>query len=39
MKYAAEMASSGMIYIKSFIKIGSGFQTFLEAGIHIQTHT
>jgi hypothetical protein len=36
MKYAAEMDSSTMIYIQSFIKIGSGIQT-LMVGIHRHT--
>jgi hypothetical protein len=38
MKDAAETASSGTIYIPSFMMIGSGVQTLL-GGIHIQTHT
>jgi hypothetical protein len=33
MKYAVEMGSSAMIYIPSFIKIGSGIQKFIR-GIH-----
>jgi hypothetical protein len=37
MKCAAEMTSGGMIYIRSFIKIGSGVQTLL-AGILMQTY-
>jgi hypothetical protein len=37
MKYAVEMGSGAMIYIPSFIKIGSGIQK-LMGGIHIQTH-
>jgi hypothetical protein len=30
MKYAAEMGSSAMIYIPSFIKIGSAIQKLME---------
>jgi hypothetical protein len=30
MKYAVEMGSDAMIYVPSFIKIGSGFQTLIE---------
>jgi hypothetical protein len=33
MKYAVEMGSGAVIYIPSFIKIGSGIQTLIE-GIH-----
>jgi hypothetical protein len=33
MKYAFEMGSDAMIYIQSFIKIGSGIQK-LRGGIH-----
>jgi hypothetical protein len=36
--YAVEMASDGMIYNESFIKVSSGVQKLLW-GIHIQTHT
>jgi hypothetical protein len=36
MKYAVEMGSDAMIYIPSFIKIGSGFQK-LKRGIHRHT--
>jgi hypothetical protein len=32
MKYAAEMGSSAMIYIPSFIKIGSGIQKLRGGG-------
>jgi hypothetical protein len=32
MKYAVEMSSGAMIYIPSFIKIGSGIQKLLEGG-------
>jgi hypothetical protein len=35
-KYAVEMGSGVMIYIQSFIKIGSGIQKFLEGRIHRQ---
>jgi hypothetical protein len=37
MKYAIEMASDGMMYIPSFIKISSSIQKFL-GGRHKQTH-
>jgi hypothetical protein len=30
MKYTVEMASHGMIYIPSFMKIGSGIQVILR---------
>jgi hypothetical protein len=36
MKYAVEMGSSVMIYIPSFIKIGSGIQEFIR-GIYRHT--
>jgi hypothetical protein len=36
MKQAADMGSSAMIYISSFIKIGSGIQNLLR-GLHIHT--
>jgi hypothetical protein len=32
MKYAVEMASVAMIYIPSFIKIGSGIQKLMGGG-------
>jgi hypothetical protein len=32
MKYAAEMGSGAMIYITSFIKIGSGIQNLRRGG-------
>jgi hypothetical protein len=38
MKYAVEMGSGAMIYIPSFIKIGSGFQK-LTRGIHRDPQT
>jgi hypothetical protein len=36
MKYAVEMGSGAMIYIPSFIKIGSGIQTLIGG---INRHT
>jgi hypothetical protein len=36
MKYAIEMGSSAMIYIQSFMKIGSGIQKLM--GGDTQTH-
>jgi hypothetical protein len=36
MKYAVEKGSGAMIYIPSFIKIGSGIQTLMGRGIHRQ---
>jgi hypothetical protein len=38
MKYAAEMGSGVMIYIPSFIKIGSGIRKLIK-GIHRHTDT
>jgi hypothetical protein len=32
MKYAVEMGSGAVIYIPSFIKIGSGFQKLIRGG-------
>jgi hypothetical protein len=32
------MGSGAVVYVPSFIKIGSGFQKLIE-GIHRQTHT
>jgi hypothetical protein len=32
MKYAVEMSSAAMIYILSFIKIGSGIQKLIGVG-------
>jgi hypothetical protein len=32
MKYAIEMGSCAMIYIPSFVKIGSGIHKFMEGG-------
>jgi hypothetical protein len=37
MKYAVEMGSGAMMYIPSFIKIGSGIQKLIGV-IHSQTH-
>jgi hypothetical protein len=37
MKYTVQMGSGAMIYIPSFIKIGSGIQKLMEGGIHSQT--
>jgi hypothetical protein len=40
MKYAVEMGSDVMIYIPSFIKIGSGIQKLMGArDIHADRHT
>jgi hypothetical protein len=46
MKYVFETGVSAMIYIPSFVKIGSGIQTLMEEGIyrhkaqaHTQIHT
>jgi hypothetical protein len=36
---ANEMASGGMIYVPSFIKIGSGVQTLLWGDTHTYTQT
>jgi hypothetical protein len=38
MKYAVEMASGAMMYIPSFIKIGSAIQKLI-GGIYIDTQT
>jgi hypothetical protein len=37
MKHAVEMGSGGMIYIPSFIKIGSGFQKLMGGYTDTQT--
>jgi hypothetical protein len=37
MKYAVEMGSGDMIYIPSFIKIGSGTQTMMVGEIYRRT--
>jgi hypothetical protein len=34
MKYAIEIGSVPMIYIPSFVKIGSGIQKLMGGGIH-----
>jgi hypothetical protein len=40
MWYAVEMGRGAMIYVPSFIKIGSGFQKLMGAGrIHRHTDT
>jgi hypothetical protein len=39
MKYAVEMGLGAMIYIPSFIKIGSGFRNLLSGDTHRDTHT
>jgi hypothetical protein len=39
MKYVVEMGSGAMIYIPSFIKIGSGIQKLLGGDKHTDTHT
>jgi hypothetical protein len=36
MKYAVEVGSGAMIYIPSFIKIGSGIQKLIEGDSNIQ---
>jgi hypothetical protein len=36
MKYAVEMGSVAMIYIPSFIKIGSAIQKLISWGLHRQ---
>jgi hypothetical protein len=38
MKYAVEMGSGAMIYIPSFIKIGSALQKLMGGGGDTQTH-
>jgi hypothetical protein len=37
MKYAVEMGSGGMIYVPSFIKIGSGIRKLIGEYTDIQT--
>jgi hypothetical protein len=39
MKYAVEMGSAAMIYIPSFIKIGSGILKLIMRGRHIHTES
>jgi hypothetical protein len=36
MEYDVEMTPSGIIYIGSFMKTGSGLQKLLGMGIHIE---
>jgi hypothetical protein len=38
MKYVVEMGSGAVIYVPSFIKIGSGIHKLI-GGIHRHTHT
>jgi hypothetical protein len=39
MKYSVEMGSGAMIYIPSFIKIGSSIQNLIRGrGVHRQQH-
>jgi hypothetical protein len=38
MKYAVQMGSGGLMYVSSFIMIGSGIQKLI-AGIHRQTES
>jgi hypothetical protein len=35
MNYAVEMGTGAMIYMPSFMKMGSGIQKFKGVGIHI----
>jgi hypothetical protein len=39
MNYAVEICSGAMIYIPSFIKIGSGIQRLMGSGIFTDTQT
>jgi hypothetical protein len=39
MKYAVEMGTGVMIYIPSFMKIGSGIQKLKRWDTHRDTHT
>jgi hypothetical protein len=39
MKYTIDMESGGIMYVPSFIKIGSGVQEFLGGDTHTHTHT
>jgi hypothetical protein len=39
MKYAVEMGSVVMMYVPSFIKIGSGIQTIMGGGGYTYRHT
>jgi hypothetical protein len=38
MKYAVEMGSGAMIYIPSFINIGSGIQMLIGVNTETKTH-
>jgi hypothetical protein len=38
MKYAVEIGSGGLIYMRSFIKIGSGIQKLMGAGGFTDTY-
>jgi hypothetical protein len=38
MKYAVEMGSGAVIYIQSFIRIGSGIQKLMGRSGYLQTH-
>jgi hypothetical protein len=37
LKYAVEMGSGAIVYIPSFIKIGSGIQKFIRRDTHTYT--
>jgi hypothetical protein len=37
MEYAVEMGSGAMVYIPSFVKIGSGIQKLIERDTHTDT--
>jgi hypothetical protein len=39
MKYAVEMGSGAMMYVPSFIKIGSGIQKLMGGGGYTRRHT
>jgi hypothetical protein len=39
MKYAVEMGSGAVIYVPSFIKIGSGTEKLMGGRIHRHTQT
>jgi hypothetical protein len=39
MNYIVSMGSDAIIYIRSFIKIGSGIKKFSGGDIHTNTHT
>jgi hypothetical protein len=39
MKYAVEMGSGAMIYIASFLKIGSGIRKLIRGDSETHTHT